>query len=97
MSREVGLPLMRGLLAFARGEADAAADALYAARGVAQRFGGSHAQRDVIDQTLLAAAARGTHRGIGRALMNERLMAKPSTPLTAHWQEQLDMRIDAQA
>jgi hypothetical protein len=29
--------------------------------------------------------------------MNERLMAKPSTPLTAHWQEQLDMRIDAQA
>ena len=33
MAREVGLPLMRGLLAFARGEADAAADALYAARG----------------------------------------------------------------
>ncbi|HYN57922.1 MAG TPA: tetratricopeptide repeat protein [Rubrivivax sp.] len=97
MAREAGLPLMRGLLAFARGECDAAAEALYAARGQAQRFGGSHAQRDVIDQTLLAAAARGTHRGIGRALMNERLMAKPSTPLTAHWQEQLDMRIDAQA
>jgi tetratricopeptide (TPR) repeat protein len=97
MSREVGLPLMRGLLALARGEADAAVDALYAARGVAQRFGGSHAQRDLIDQTLLAAAARGTRRGIGRALINERLMAKPSTPLTAHWRAQLDLRLDATA
>ncbi len=97
MAREVGLPLMRGLLAFARGEADAAADALYAARGVAQRFGGSHAQRDVIDQTLLCAAARGTRRGIGRALINERIMAKPSTPLTAHWQAQLDRMRDAVA
>jgi tetratricopeptide (TPR) repeat protein len=97
MSREVGLPLMRGLLAFARGEADTAADALYAARGVAQRFGGSHAQRDLIDQTLLCAAARGTRRGIGRALVNERVMAKPSTPLTAYWQAQLDMRLDATA
>ena len=97
MAREVGLPLMRGLLALARGEADAAADALYAARGLAQRFGGSHAQRDLIDQTLLAAAARGSRRGIGRALINERLMAKPSTPLTAHWREQLDLRLDATA
>jgi hypothetical protein len=97
MAREVGLPLMRGLLALARGEADAAADALYAARGVAQRFGGSHAQRDLIDQTLLAAAARGSRRGIGRALINERLMAKPSTPLTAHWRAQLDLRLDATA
>jgi tetratricopeptide (TPR) repeat protein len=89
MAREVGLPLMRGLLAFARGDADAAADALYAARGVAQRFGGSHAQRDVIDQTLLAAAARGSRHAIGRALMNERLMAKPSTPLSVHWRAHL--------
>jgi tetratricopeptide (TPR) repeat protein len=92
MAREVGLPLMRGLLAFARGEADAAADALYAARGVAQHFGGSHAQRDVIDQTLLAAAARGSRHAIGRALLNERLMAKPSTPLSAHWQARLQPR-----
>jgi hypothetical protein len=97
MAREVGLPLMRGLLAFARGEADAAADALYAARSVAQCFGGSHAQRDVIDQTLLAAAARGNRHAIGRALINERLMAKPSTPLTAHWRAQLDITQDMQA
>jgi hypothetical protein len=97
MAREVGLPLMRGLLAFARGEMDAAAETLYAARADAQRFGGSHAQRDVIDQTVLAAAARGTRGTIGRALINERRMAKPATPLTLHWQAQLDLTQDALA
>jgi tetratricopeptide (TPR) repeat protein len=89
MAREVGLPLMRGLLAHARGEHDAAADALYAVRGQAQRFGGSHAQRDLIDLTALAAAAQGSRRAIGRALLNERRMAKPATPLTAHWQARI--------
>lgn len=89
MAREVGLPLMRGLLAFARGEHEAAAQALYPARRIAQRFGGSHAQRDLIDQTLLAACAAGGQRQLGRALLNERIMVKPATPLTRHWSEQL--------
>jgi hypothetical protein len=97
MAREVGLPLMRALLAFARGDASAAADGLYVARGVAQRFGGSHAQRDLIDQTLLAAAVQGSCAALGRAMINERLMAKPSTPLTAYWRTQLDLRQDATA
>ncbi|GAB4042810.1 MAG: tetratricopeptide repeat protein [Rubrivivax sp.] len=89
MAREVGLPLMRGLLLLARGDADGAVDALYPARQQAQRFGGSHAQRDLIDQTLLAAAARGHRRKLGHALLNERRMARPVTPLTRHWMEQL--------
>jgi hypothetical protein len=94
MAREVGLPLMRGLLAFARGEFDAAAATMHPVRAVAQGFGGSHAQRDLIDQTLLAASARatgGTARAIGRALLNERLLAKPPTPLTRHWAQQLGL------
>ena len=87
MAREVGAPLMRALLAFARGEADTAAQALYVVRGKAQRFGGSHAQRDLIDQTLLAAAAAAPAgaRAIGRAVLNERRLAKPVSPLTRHW------------
>jgi len=95
MAREAGLPLMRALLAYGRGDFDAAADGLYAGRGAAQRFGGSHAQRDLIDLTLLAAAAQGGRRGIGRALLNERLMAKPATPLTTHWQSRVDVRVAA--
>ncbi len=89
MAREVGLPLMRGLLAYARGDADGAVDLIYPVRASAQRFGGSHAQRDLIDQTLLGAAALGGRRSLGRALLNERCMAKPVTPLTRLWMEKL--------
>ncbi len=85
LAREVGVPLLRALLALAKGDADAAAQALYSVRGNAQRLGGSHAQRDVIDQTLLAAACTGNAKALGRALLNERLLAKPATPLTRHW------------
>jgi hypothetical protein len=93
MAREVGLPLARGLTAFAKGEHDAAADLLYAARAQAQRFGGSHAQRDVIDQSILAACARGQCRkALGRALLNERVLTKSATPLTRHWAEALGER-----
>ncbi|MBA4177345.1 MAG: tetratricopeptide repeat-containing protein [Leptothrix sp. (in: Bacteria)] len=89
MAREVGLPLMRGVLAYARGDADGAVDLIYPVRGSAQRLGGSHAQRDLIDQTLLGAAALGGRRNLGRALVNERLMAKAPTPLTRLWAEKL--------
>jgi len=97
MAREVGLPLMRGVIAFAKGEHDIAAETLYTTRASAQRFGGSHAQRDLIDQTILAATARGGRRALGRALVHERLMAKPATPLTRHWMEALDMTDDRKA
>jgi hypothetical protein len=90
VAREVGLPLARGLVALARGEADEAADLLYAARAQAQRLGGSHAQRDLVDQTLIAACARGSRKALGRALLNERMLAKSLTPLTRHWLEALD-------
>jgi tetratricopeptide (TPR) repeat protein len=95
MAREVGLPLMRGLLALARGDADSALSLIYPARAVAQRFGGSHAQRDLIDQTLLSAAAQSQRPTLGRALLNERCMAKPQTPLTRHWMAQLGMQAAA--
>lgn len=89
VAREVGLPLMRGLLALARGDADAAVTALHGARPQAWRLGGSHAQRELIDHTLLAASATAHHRSVGRALLNERRMAKPMTPLTRHWVERM--------
>jgi hypothetical protein len=94
MAREVGLPLVRGLLALARGDADAAVQLLWPARAKAQYLGGSHAQRDLIDQTLLAAAAQAgdSARAMGRALLNERSLSKPGTPLTRHWAEALARR-----
>jgi hypothetical protein len=91
MAREVGLPLMRGLLALARGDAAGAVEWIYPVRALAQRFGGSHTQRDLVDQTLLAAAAAGGGRAIGRALLNERQLAKPLTPLSRHWVERVGL------
>ena len=97
MAREVGLPLIRGLVALAHGDADGAADLIAPVRAQAARFGGSHAQRDLIDQTLLAAAADGGRRSLGRALINERTMAKPVTPLTRHWIERLALPSEERA
>jgi len=97
MAREVGLPLIRGLVALARGDADGAVDLIAPVRAQAARLGGSHAQRDLIDQTLLAAAADGGRRSLGRALINERTMAKPVTPLTRHWIERLALPSEVRA
>jgi len=97
VAREVGLPLMRALVAFERGQMDAAADTLFAARAFSRSVGGSHAQRDLIDQTLLAAASRGSRRAVGRAVLNERTMAKPLTPLTRHWIEALSEPTEVRA
>ena len=91
MTREVGLPLMRGLLAFAQERWADAVKLLAPLRERAHRFGGSHAQRDVIDQTLLAAAGRAGERSLARALINERRLAKPATPLTEHWARSCDV------
>jgi hypothetical protein len=88
-TREVGLPLMQGVLAFAEGQCDEAIALLYPVRAQASRLGGSHAQRDLIDQTLLAAASAAQDRAVGRALLNERRLAKPITPLTEHWVQRL--------
>ena len=87
MAREVGLPLMHALLAHASGDPVAVVRLLYPLRRVAHQIGGSHAQRDLIDQTLLCAACGAPQRdikAIGRAVLNERRLAKASTPLTAH-------------
>ncbi len=92
MAREVGLPLMRGLLAFDAGDAATAIALLAPLRDTAHRFGGSHAQRDLIDLTLLAACTLpGGHRGLGRALLNERTMARGETPQVEHWRHRLGL------
>jgi hypothetical protein len=89
-ARELGLPLMRGLMALARGDGDGAAATLYPLRAGAQALGGSHAQRDLIDQSLLAACTRGGPRALAAALLRERALARPATPLARHWSHTLN-------
>ena len=89
VSRTLSAPLMQGLMAFAHGRYDAAAQAIHPLRPILAPFGGSHAQRDVIDQTLLAAAARGGMADAGRSLLAERARAKPGSPLTGWWRRHI--------
>jgi tetratricopeptide (TPR) repeat protein len=76
-ARTIGLPLTRGFRAFWRGDYRACAESLYPARVIVNQFGGSHAQRDVIDWTLTEAALRGGLTDLAEALAHERLALKP--------------------
>ena len=85
MSADVGVPLMTGVLDYGRGRYAEAVEALWSVRDVCHRFGGSHAQRDLVDQTLMDAAIRAGQPRLARHLLNERLLAKARSPLTAYW------------
>lgn len=93
MTTEVGLPLARAFGDYANGRFAAAAEGLLQVRDRAHRFGGSHAQRDILTLTLLDAAARSGNRPLARHILAERHSAKGTTPLTMHW----DQRIAAAA
>jgi tetratricopeptide (TPR) repeat protein len=77
MTRAVGLPLAEAFLAFANGRYAECAEGILGVRGIAQHFGGSHAQRDILSLTALHAAIRGGLRETAGALAAERLAHKP--------------------
>ncbi len=89
VSRDLGAPLQQGLLAFGAGEFAMATAAIAPLRAGIERLGGSRAQRDVVDQTLLAAATRSGSHALARTLLDDRGPGKRSTPLTAWWEERL--------
>lgn len=75
MTEEVGLPATRAVVRFGQGRYDDVVDELLPIRKVLQRFGGSHAQRDVLQRTLLESAIRSGRTDLARALTSERLTA----------------------
>ena len=80
-ARATGLPLIEGFTAFWRGDYAIAVEKLHPARAIVNSFGGSHAQRDIIDWTLTEAAIRGGQREVAEALAQERLALKPRSPV----------------
>ncbi|MCY1540955.1 hypothetical protein D9M68_766230 [compost metagenome] len=78
---DTGADLVAGFAAFWQGDHDSAVQHLHRARFIANSFGGSHAQRDVIDWTLTEAALRGRRIGLAEALANERLALRPHSPV----------------
>lgn len=81
MSREVGVPACEGFAAFGRGDHAKAIELLLPVCGKANRFGGSHAQRDIFSWTLTEAAMRLGNRALADAFVAERLAAKPESPI----------------
>src|SRR5262245_32624552 len=80
MTRKVGLPLAEAFIAFDAGRYGECVDKIAAVRGVAQRFGGSHAQRDILSLTALHAALRGGLAATAEAFAAERMTHKPQSP-----------------
>lgn len=80
-ARETGLPLIEGFAAFWRGDYGLAIEQLHGARFITNSFGGSHAQRDIIDWTLTEAALRSGIREVAEAFVHERLALKPHSVL----------------
>ncbi|TPN89934.1 tetratricopeptide repeat protein [Mesorhizobium sp. CU2] len=82
-TRDVGHPLTLAIKAFGEGNHAETVRLIRPIRSIAHRFGGSHAQRDVIDLTLIEAALRAGDTALARALTAERQLARPDSPLSA--------------
>jgi tetratricopeptide (TPR) repeat protein len=81
-TRDVGRPVTKAIIAFGEGRYTDALNLLRPVRNIAHRFGGSHAQRDLIDLTMIEAALRSGEDALARALVNERAAIRHESPLT---------------
>jgi tetratricopeptide (TPR) repeat protein len=93
VTSEIGRPLIDGVLAFAAGDYGRAVESVLPHRQACARIGGSHAQRDVINLTLIAAAERSSEWELARALLAERVGVRP-TPRTKAQYRQAQQRAD---
>ena len=80
----VGLELARAIAAWYRGDYDGVVERLLPIRYSLPDIGGSHAQRDLFHQILIAAALRAPRPVLARALLSERARLKPNNAWT--WQ-----------
>ena len=80
MTADIGIPVCQSIVDFGRGDYTSVVDALLPIRGRIAEFGGSHAQRDAVQRTLLISAHRAGRRDLARALASERISVKPDSP-----------------
>ncbi len=83
---EVGNAACRAIIAFGDGDFRTAVALLRPIRSIAARFGGSHAQRDVIDLTLIEAALRAGDTPLAAALVAERCDRRHDSALSRLFQ-----------
>ena len=78
-TQEVGQAATAAIQAFGAGQHAQVVQLLRPIRSQAHRFGGSHAQRDLIDLTLIEAAHRSGQTALWQALLHERASAQGAT------------------
>ncbi|MGW0705585.1 tetratricopeptide repeat protein [Streptomyces sp. NPDC002643] len=80
MTAEIGLPVCEALVAYVRGDHATVIDLLWPVRRRLNTFGGSHAQRDAVQRTLLEATLRADRGDLARLLLGERTGLSPHSP-----------------
>ncbi len=81
-THEVGYSAARAIKAFGDGDYARSVELLRPIRSYSHRYGGSHAQRDLIDLTLIEAAARAGQERFAEALRAERADRRHEVPAT---------------
>ena len=79
MTESVGLPACRAVIAFREERYDDVLNELTPIRATFNRFGGSHAQRDALQRTIVEAAIRSGNTVLAGALLRERLSVRGSS------------------
>ena len=77
MTRDIGIPVCQALVDFARDDHEAVIQGLMPIRRRVGEFGGSHAQRDAVQRTLVESALRSGRLGLAGGLVSERLSLRP--------------------
>ncbi|HEU0202323.1 MAG TPA: tetratricopeptide repeat protein, partial [Burkholderiaceae bacterium] len=80
-TRQVGHNATLAIKAFGEGDYAEAVRLIRPIRNIAHRFGGSHAQRDVLDLTLVEASFHAGDGPLAAALAAERAAVRPQSPL----------------
>jgi tetratricopeptide (TPR) repeat protein len=88
MTQDVGRPVCSAIRAFGNERYAEAIAKIEPVRDIAARFGGSHAQRDVLTLTLIEAAIRNAQPALARHYVSERLVQKQKS----RWGQRLSER-----
>jgi hypothetical protein len=89
MAREIGIALVDAVEAFVEARYGQTIDRIESVRDIAHRFGGSHAQRDLITLTLIESALRSGDRARAKHYLAERRMLKSEA---SRWGSRLEAR-----
>ena len=89
LAREMILPIARAAAAFAAGDYAEAANLMGPTYPMMARIGGSHAQREVFEDTLLESYVRAGMYDEAKSMLEERL-SRRSSPRDTYWMGRLE-------